>query len=239
MPCRPRVRFHGADPPYGGSSVTSPAGGMCDSATPQLAGLRAELGAGPDGHGWDEGQRWTLARIVLHDVFAVPFGNIAVLLERTPAAAKMLASRARRRVQGAPVPDTDLARQRKVVDAFFAAARNGDFDALVALLAPDVVMRSDGGSAWPGFSKLIRGPRDVTGQALAGARLSQFMQPALVNQAAGAVIVRNGRPFSVIAFTVTGGKITEIDVIADPDRLHHIAPELINGSPATTASPGP
>jgi RNA polymerase sigma-70 factor (ECF subfamily) len=176
---------------------------------------------------------------VLHDVFAVPFGNIAVLLERTPAAAKMLASRARRRVQGAPVPDTDLARQRKVVDAFFAAARNGDFDALVALLAPDVVMRSDGGSAWPGFSKLIRGPRDVAAQALAGARLSQFMRPALVNQAAGAVIVRNGRPFSVIAFTVTGGKITEIDVIADPDRLHHIAPELIDGSPATTASPGP
>jgi RNA polymerase sigma-70 factor (ECF subfamily) len=176
---------------------------------------------------------------VLHDVFAVPFGTIAALLERTPAAAKMLASRARRRVQGAPVPDSDLARQRKVVDAFFAAARDGDFDALVAQLAPDVVMRGDGGSAWPGFSKLIRGPRDVAAQALAGARLSQFMRPALVNQAAGPVIVRNGRPFSVIAFTVIGGKITEIDVIADPDRLHHIAPELINGSPATTARPGP
>ena len=172
---------------------------------------------------------------VLHDVFAVPFGTIAALLERTPAAAKMLASRARRRVQGAPVPDTDLARQRKVVDAFFAAARDGDFDGLVALLAPDVVMRGDGGSAWPGFSKLIRGPRAVAAQALAGARLSQFMRPALVNQAAGAVIVRNGRPFSVIAFTVTGGRITEIDVIADPDRLHYIAPGLTNGSPATTA----
>jgi RNA polymerase sigma-70 factor (ECF subfamily) len=171
---------------------------------------------------------------VLHDVFAVPFGTIAALLERTPAAAKMLASRGRRRVQRAPVPDTDLARQREVVDAFFAAARDGDFDALVAQLAPDVVLRGDGGTARPGFSKLIRGAPDVAAQALTGARLARFVRPALVNQAAGAVIIRNRRPLSVMAFTVTDGKIAAIDVIADPDRLHRIALELIKESPAGT-----
>jgi RNA polymerase sigma-70 factor (ECF subfamily) len=116
-----------------------------------------------------------------------------------------------------------------VVDAFFAATRAGDFDALVALLAPDAVMRGDGGTAHPGFTKLIRGARDVAAQALTGARLAPFVRPALVNHAAGAVIVRNGHPLSAMAFTVTGAKIAAIDVIADPDRLHLIAPELING----------
>jgi RNA polymerase sigma-70 factor, ECF subfamily len=172
---------------------------------------------------------------VLHDVFAVPFDIIAAVLDSTPAAAKMAASRARRRVQGAPVPDTDLARQRQVVEAFFAATRDGDFDALVALLAPDAVMRGDGGTARPGFTKLIRGARDVAAQALTGAWISPFARPALVNYAAGAVAVRNGRPLSVMAFTVTGGKIAAIDVIADPDRLHLIAPELINQPPASEA----
>ncbi|MBO0771489.1 MAG: sigma-70 family RNA polymerase sigma factor [Actinobacteria bacterium] len=165
---------------------------------------------------------------VLHDVFAVPFTAIGAVLERSPGAAKMLASRARRRVQGAPVPDTDLGRQREVVDAFFAAAREGDFDALVGVLAPDVVMRGDGGAARPGFSKLIRGADGVAAQALTGAWISPFVRVALVNDAAGAVAVRNGRPLSVMAFTVTGGKIAAIDVIADPDRLPLIPPELLN-----------
>jgi RNA polymerase sigma-70 factor (ECF subfamily) len=160
---------------------------------------------------------------VLHDMFAVPFEDIAPMIERTPAAARQLASRARRRVQGqAPSPDPDLARQREVVDAFFAASRNGDFDALVAVLDPDVVLRSDGGSARPRLTMVIRGPRAVSEQALLSGRLSPFVRPALINGAAGVVVEANGRPLFVMAFTVTGGKIVAIDVLADPDRLGRI-----------------
>jgi RNA polymerase sigma factor (sigma-70 family) len=154
---------------------------------------------------------------VLHDMFGVPFDEIAGMVDRSPAAARQLASRARRRVQGAaPVPDPDLAAQRRVVDAFFAAARDGDFDALVAVLHPDVVSRGDGG---PGASAIVRGARDVAARALSFARLSPFVRPALVNGAAGVVVAPRGEPFSVMGFTVAGGKIVEIDAITDPERL--------------------
>jgi len=154
---------------------------------------------------------------VLHDMFGVPFDEIAGMVDRSPAAARQLASRARRRVQGAaPVPDADLAAQRRVVDAFFAAARDGDFDALVAVLHPDVVSRGDGG---PGASAVARGARDVAARALTFARLAPFVRPALVNGAAGAVVAPRGEPFSVMGFTVVGGRIVEIDAITDPARL--------------------
>jgi RNA polymerase sigma-70 factor (ECF subfamily) len=154
---------------------------------------------------------------VLHDMFGVPFDEIAGMVDRSPAAARQLASRARRRVQGAaPVPDADLAAQRRVVDAFFAAARDGDFEALVAVLHPDVVSRGDGG---PGASAVARGAREVAARALTFARLAPFVRPALVNGAAGAVVAPRGKPFSVMGFTVVGGRIVEIDAITDPARL--------------------
>jgi RNA polymerase sigma-70 factor (ECF subfamily) len=160
---------------------------------------------------------------VLHDMFAVPFEEIAPMIERSPAAARQLASRARRRVQGqATAPDPDLARQRDVVDAFFAASRAGDFDALVAVLDPDVVLRSDGGLARPRQTLVIHGAQAVAGQALASARLSPFVRPALINGAAGVVVAAHGRPLFVMAFTVAGGKIVAIDVLADPDRMHQL-----------------
>jgi len=160
---------------------------------------------------------------VLHDMFAVPFDEIAPIVGRSPDAARQLASRARRRVQGeATVPDTDLGRQREVVDAFFAAARDGDFDALVAVLDPDVVLRSDGGVLRPDASVVVRGATTVAAQALTFARLSPFVRPALVNGAAGVVVAPRGRPFSVMAFTVKDGKIVEIDGLADPERLRQL-----------------
>ncbi len=160
---------------------------------------------------------------VLHDMFAVPFDEIAPLIERSPVATRQLASRARRRVQGqAPAPDPDLTRQRDVVDAFFAASRDGDFDALVAVLDPDVVLRSDGGLARPRLTLLIHGARDVAGQALTSRRLSPFVRPALINGAAGVVVAAHGRPMFVMAFTVAQGKIVAIDVLADPVRLHKL-----------------
>jgi len=160
---------------------------------------------------------------VLHDMFAVPFDEIAPIVGRSTDAARQLASRARRRVQGAaPVPDTDLTRQREVVNAFFAAARNGDFDALVAVLDPDVVLHSDGGVARPAASEVLRGAAAVAKQALTFARLSPFVRPALVNGAAGVVVAPGGRPFSVMGFTVAGGVIVEIDAVSDPERLRRL-----------------
>jgi RNA polymerase sigma-70 factor (ECF subfamily) len=157
---------------------------------------------------------------VLHDMFAVPFDEIAAIVGRSPAAARQLASRARRRVQGAAATlDPDLARQREVVDAFFAAARDGDFDALVTVLDPDIVLRSDGGVPRPTVSEVVRGAADVAGQALTFKHLSPFVRPALVNGAAGVVVMPQGRPVSVMAFTVRGGKVVAIDVLADPERL--------------------
>jgi RNA polymerase sigma factor (sigma-70 family) len=160
---------------------------------------------------------------VLHDMFAVPFEEIAPMVGRSPTAARQLASRARRRVRGgAPVPDADLSRQREVVDAFFAAARHGDFDALVAVLDPDVVLRSDGGVARPTASVEVHGARAVAERALMFARLSPFVRPALVNGAAGVVVTPHGRPFSVMGFTVAGGRIVAIDSLADPERLREL-----------------
>jgi RNA polymerase sigma factor (sigma-70 family) len=158
---------------------------------------------------------------VLHDMFDVPFKEIAPIVGRSPAAARQLASRARRRVQGAaPVPDVDLTRQREVVDAFLAAARGGDFDALLAVLDPDVVVRADRGAVPPGTSWELRGARAVAEQAISFSRLVEFLQPVLVNGAAGVVSwLPGGQPFSVMGYTVRRGKIVEIDVLADPARL--------------------
>jgi RNA polymerase sigma factor (sigma-70 family) len=164
---------------------------------------------------------------VLHDMFGLPFEEIAPMVSRTPAAARQLASRARRRVKGAevPAPDPDLARQREVVDAFFAAARAGDFGALVAVLDPGVVVRIDAGAALPAGSMAIRGADAVARQALTG--LSSGLRvaglhPALVNGAAGMVITVRGRPRTVMGFTIVNGKIAEIDAIGDPDRVRSI-----------------
>jgi RNA polymerase sigma factor (sigma-70 family) len=164
---------------------------------------------------------------VLHDMFDLPFEEIAPMVGRTPVAARQLASRARRRVKGAEIPaDHDLARQREVVDAFFAAARGGDFAALVAVLDPDVVLRIDAGAAHAAASMVVRGAEAVARQALtglAGALRAFDLQPALVNGAAGMVMSRHGRPLTVMGFTVADGKIAEIDAVADPRRLQRIA----------------
>jgi RNA polymerase sigma-70 factor (ECF subfamily) len=156
---------------------------------------------------------------VMHDVFAVPFAQIATMLDRSESATQQLASRARRRVQGVPQPDPDLARQRGVVDAFFAAARDGDFDALVAVLDPDVELRIDGGELRAEASLVLRGAAAVAGHTATYSKLYPFVRPALVNGAAGAVVAPHGQPFSVMAFTVTNGKITRIDALLDPERL--------------------
>jgi RNA polymerase sigma-70 factor (ECF subfamily) len=160
---------------------------------------------------------------VLHDMFSVPFEEIAPVVGRSPTAARQLASRARRRVQGeAHVPDADLATQREVVDAFLAASRDGDFDTLLAVLDPDVVLRIDGGALRAGLSREVRGARAVAEQTLTFSRLSPFVRPALVNGAAGVVVAPRGRPFSVMGFTIRGGKIVEIDILADPARLSRL-----------------
>jgi RNA polymerase sigma factor (sigma-70 family) len=158
---------------------------------------------------------------VLHDMFAVPFDEVARVVGRSPAAARQLASRARRRVRGAPVPDADLDRQREVVDAFTAASRNGDFEALLAVLDPDVVLRADHAIP-PGAPTMLRGARAVASGALRFSQLARFARPALVNGAAGAVVAPEGRLFAVLGFTVDGGKIVEIDVFADPARLRKL-----------------
>jgi RNA polymerase sigma factor (sigma-70 family) len=158
---------------------------------------------------------------VLHDMFDLSFDEIGPLVGRSPAAARQLASRARRRVRGSapPEPDPDVARQREVVDAFFAAARGGSFDALVAVLDPEVVLRTDGGSARPQVTTVLRGPVAVARRALLFSRPSASLRPVLVNGAAGVVVMVGERPFSVMGFTVVGGKIVEINTIADPERL--------------------
>jgi RNA polymerase sigma factor (sigma-70 family) len=160
---------------------------------------------------------------VLHDLFAVPFEEIAPIVGRSPTAARQLASRARRRVQGAPtVPDADLTRQREVVDAFLAASRSGDFDALLAVLDPDVVLRLDRGAVPPGASKEVRGASAVVKLGFRLSGLGWLPQPALVNGAPGIVVTRDGRPFSVMGFTVRRGKIVAIDILADPARLRRL-----------------
>ncbi len=160
---------------------------------------------------------------VLHDMFAVPFDEIAPIVGRSPAAARQLASRARRRVQGAEaVSDVDLATQRRLVAAFVAAARAGDFEALIAVLDPDVVLRADAGTPPAGMARELRGADAVARAALAFSSLGLHVQPALINGAGGTVSIRDGRPFSVAGFTVRKGRITAIDILADPDRLRRL-----------------
>jgi RNA polymerase sigma-70 factor, ECF subfamily len=157
---------------------------------------------------------------VLHDIFAVPFGEIAPIVDRSPEAARQLASRARRRVRlENTVPDADPDAQREVVEAFLAAARDGDFDRLVAVLDPDVVLRQDFGAAG---SREVRGAAAVAGQAVAYSQLGLVIKPALINGAVGVVATRDGQPFSVGGFTVRGGRIVEMDWLADPARLREL-----------------
>ena len=160
---------------------------------------------------------------VLHDMFAVPFDQIAPIVDRSPEAARQLASRARRRVQGsAPVGDANPDEQRRVVEAFLAAAREGDFDALVALLDPDIVLRADSGPGLPEATLEVRGAVEVASRALTYARLQLLNRPVLVNGAYGMMSYRDGQPFSVGAVTVRGGLIVEMDILADPERLRQL-----------------
>lgn len=162
---------------------------------------------------------------VLHDMFGMSFEEIAPIVERTPTAARQLASRARRRVRGAaPRPDSDLKRQRAVVDAFLAAARDGDFEALVAVLDPDVVFRADRGRiAAPDALPLVTGASAVAEQILARApRFARFARPAIVNGTAGLIVVPRDRPIAVLGFSIAHDRIVELDLIADPDKLSGI-----------------
>jgi RNA polymerase sigma factor (sigma-70 family) len=172
---------------------------------------------------------------VLHDMFDLPFGEIGSLMGRTTQATRQLASRARRRVRGAGsrAAERDLVCQRAVVDAFFAAGRAGDFDALVAVLHPDVVLRADFSPGRPGSSTVIRGATTVARLARLGARPGRELLPVLVNGAAGVVITRSGRALAVMAFSVYHDKIIEIDAIGDPQRVERLAAAVL----ATSASP--
>ena len=160
---------------------------------------------------------------VLHDMFAVPFDEIAPIVDRSPEAARQLASRARRRVQGeTAVPDADLDTQREVLDAFLAAAREGDFEALVEVLDRDVVLRADRRGVSIGAPRVVRGAANVARGALAFSRLDLEVRPALVNGAAGTVTLREGRPFAIAGFTIRNRRIVEMDIIADPERLSRL-----------------
>src|ERR1700733_383671 len=165
---------------------------------------------------------------VLHNIFALPFEEIASMIGCSPVAARQLASRARRRVRGAaPIPDVDLTQQRRVVDAFLAAVRAGDFEGLMAVLDPEVLLRSE---QIPGGLKELRGARVVAEQALMFSRAAASVQPLLVNGAAGIVSWRpGGQPFSVMGFTVRGGRIVEIDVLRDPARLSRLDLTILQG----------
>jgi RNA polymerase sigma-70 factor (ECF subfamily) len=160
---------------------------------------------------------------VLHDVFGVPFERVATIVGRNPTAARQLASRARRRVRVAPVPDVDLDGQWDVVDAFLAAAREGDFERLVRVLDPDVVLRSDGGAARPDLNVVLRGAQAVAEGAMTFRRFAETASRILVNGVPGGVAwAPDGRPFSVVALTVRGGRIVAIHILADPERLDQI-----------------
>jgi RNA polymerase sigma-70 factor (ECF subfamily) len=152
-------------------------------------------------------------------MFAVPFDEIATIVGRSPAASRQLASRGRRRVRGATVPDTDLGRQRSVVDAFLAASRAGDFEALLAVLDPGVVLHADGAAVQAGAPSIVRGARAVADTFAGRARVAR---PALVDGAVGAVWAPGGRPRVVFGFTITGGTVVAIELIAEPERLHQM-----------------
>ncbi len=164
---------------------------------------------------------------VLHDMFGLPFEEIAPIVERSPEATRQLASRARRRVRGAPVPDADLTSQWEVVDAFLAAVRDGDFDALVAVLDPEVVLRGDAGGL-TGLSRRVQGAKAVAGQALYWSQTGLTTRRALVNGAPGTVSIRDGEPFSVGAFTVKNRKIVEVDFLADLERIAQLDLTLLS-----------
>jgi RNA polymerase sigma factor (sigma-70 family) len=165
---------------------------------------------------------------VLHDIFDVPFVEIAPIVDRSPEAARQLASRARRRVRAErTVPDADLETQREVIDAFLAAARDGDFDQLVALLDPDVVLRADFGPA--GGSQELHGAAAVAGQALGYAQIGLEVRPALINGVAGAVAFLRGQPFSIGVVTVRNGRILELDFLNDPERLRLLDLTILDG----------
>lgn len=167
---------------------------------------------------------------VLHDVFAVPFEAIAPIVERTPAATRQLASRARRRVQDAPTPDVDLAGQWAVVDAFRAASRAGDFNQLLAVLDPDIVLRSDGGIAHPELTALVRGAQVVAGRAMTFRQFEQTATKVLVNGIPGGIAwASDGSPFAILAMTVRDGRIVAIHILADPDRLGQLDLTRVTG----------
>ena len=166
---------------------------------------------------------------VLHDMFGVPFEQIAPIVERSSDAARQLASRARRRVRGAaPVPDGDLSAQWEVVEAFLAAAHEGNFEGLLAVLDPAVVLRADGGDMSE-LTRLVRGAETVASSATLWSRVGLDMHRALVNGTPGFVSLRDGRPFSVAAVTITGGRIVEIDILADPERLARLDLAVLPG----------
>jgi RNA polymerase sigma-70 factor (ECF subfamily) len=167
-------------------------------------------------------------------MFDLPFDEISAMMGRTTAATRQLATRARRRLKGADLSDLerDVARQRTVVDAFFAAGRAGDFDALVAVLHPDVVLRADFSPGRPRRSAVVRGASAVARQARFGARTRAEVRPALVNGAAGAVITMQGKPFSVLAFGIADGQITEIDAIGDPERVARVTADFLGSDGA-------
>ena len=166
---------------------------------------------------------------VLHDIFAVPFDEIAPILQRSPAATRQLASRARRRVHGAtPAQPVDLGRQRRVADAFLTALREGDFGALLAVLDPDVVLRDDS-AGLPGGASVMRGARPVGAYALRYSRAARFVRPALVDEAAGLAIVALGRLIGALGFTFKNDKIAEIEAISDPERLRHVDLAALDG----------
>ena len=167
---------------------------------------------------------------VLHDLFAMPFEEIAPIVGRSPVAARQLASRARRRVRGADtVSEADLSRQREVVEAFLAASRNGDFHALLAVLDSHVVVRADHAAVSPGAAMEMHGASDVAGQALIFTRRARYAQLALVNGSIGLIVAPRGRLILVMAFKIAGGKIKEIEVIADPERLRQVDLAILNG----------
>ena len=167
---------------------------------------------------------------VLHDMFDVPFEEVGPIIDRSPAAARQLASRARRRVKGADaVPEADVARQHRIVNAFLAASRNGDFEALLALLDPDVVLRADAAAGPTAAPVVLRGAQVVARGAFAASARARYTQPARVNGSVGLVMAPRGRLFLVLAFTFSGEMITDVDVIADPDRLRQLDLAVLDG----------
>ena len=167
---------------------------------------------------------------VLHDMFDVPFQEIGPIIDRSPAAARQLASRARRRIKGIDaVPEADVARQRRIVNAFLAASRGGDFEALVALLDPDVVLRADAAAGPTAAPIVLRGAQVVAKGAFAASGRARYTQPARVNGSVGLVMAPHGRLFLVLAFTTKGEVITDIDVIADPERLQQLDLAVLDG----------